>query len=296
MGHNFNSPSEDISNAETVYTMNKMACNDTQNVVFQNIHKVVSSDSLFYTPVMIGNTVTLKAMLDSGSMACTICETAEMKLREAGAFTAHDQFNTDVVLIGCGGRRVMPKSAVYLQMGVYGCKIIVPTLVVQGQHDEIILGTNVIKHVLHQYKQCDAYWRAVSAPCPAGDPESEQFLSMLAGVDRWRGEEVPCKIGTVRSNSAVCLEPGREYLMWGKLPKSAAVSPGSTVMAELTSCRSAPMGILVARMVTSLWGDRWVPLKLINTSDVFPCIALEDMDDTHTGVSTASCSLVASRF
>ena len=98
--------------------------------------------------------------------------------------------------------------------------------------------------------------------------------------------------------------------MWGKLPKSTDVSPGSTVLTELTSCRSAPRGILVARMVTSLWGDRWVPLKLINTSDkpvlvrrnakladVFTCIALEDMDVTDTAeLSVASCSLVASPF
>lgn len=281
------------------------AQDDAQEVVFQNMHKVNGSDSLFYTPVIIGNTVTLNAMLDSGSMACTINETAEMKLRDAAIVTEHDQFHPDVMLIGCGGRRVKPKFAVNVEMEVYGCRIVVPTLVVQGQHDEMILGTNVIKHVLRQYKQCDAYWKAVSAPCPPGDPESEQFLSMLAGLDRWRGDEVPYKIGTVRSNSAVCLEPGREYLIWGKLPKSTVVSPGSTVMTELTSCRSAPRGILVARMVSLLWGDRWLPLKLINTSnkpvlvrrnaklaDVFPCIALEDMGETDTSeVPLASCSL-----
>ena len=309
MGLDSSSQCEDISDAETIYNTHTTSCNNVR-VVYQNIHKVVGSDSLFYTPVKFGNAVTLNAMMDSGSMACTINEDAKTKLSEAGVITVHDQFSTDVVLIGCGGRRVSPESAVHLNMEVYGCKITVPTLVVQGQHDEMILGTNVIKHILRQYKQCDAYWKAVSTPCPAGDSESEQFLSMLAGLDRWRGEEVPDKIGTVRSNSAVCLEPGREYLMWGKLPKSAAVSPGSTVLTELTSCRSAPRGILVARMVTSLWGDRWVPLKLINTSDkpvlvrrnakladVFPCIALEDMDVTDTAeLSMASCSLVASPF
>ena len=101
---------------------------------------------------------------------------------------------------------------------------------------------------------------------------------------------MPDKVGRVRSNSAVCLEPGREYLLWGKLPKVTVVSPGSAVMTALTSCRSAPRGILVARIVTPLWGDRWVLLKAINTSDrpvlvrrnakladVFPCIALEEM-------------------
>ena len=135
----------------------------------------------------------------------------------------------------------------------------------------------------------------MSTPYPAYDPEAEQFLSMLAGLNRWSGEDVPDKIGTVRCNSAVCLEPGREYLIWGKLPKSTIVSPGSTVTTELTSCRSAPRGILVVRVVTPLWGDRWVPLKLINTSDrpvlvrrnakladVFSCMALENMDETSS--------------
>lgn len=304
MGRNSNSRSDDYSDAENIYAACKLSCTDSKNVIFQNTQVVNGSDSLFYTPVIVSKTVTLNAMLDSGSMACTISEDAVTRLREAGVVTSKDHFSTDVVLIGCGGRRVKPESAVHVQMEVYGCKIEVPTLVVQGQHDDLILGTNVIKHILQKYKNCDAYWKAVSAPCPAGDTESERYLSMLAGLDRWRGEDVPYRIGTVRSNSAVCLEPGREYLLWGRLPRSTAVSPGSTVMTELTTCRSAPRGVLVARMVTSLWQDRWVPIKVINTSDksvlvrrnakladVFPCIALEDMDDTTTEVPLASCSL-----
>ncbi len=103
---------------------------------------------------------------------------------------------------------------------------------------------------------------------------------------------MPDKIGTVRCNSAISLEPGREYLVWGRLPKHTEVSPGSAVLTEPTSSWSAPKGILVARLVTHLWGDRWVPLKLINTwdkpvmlrrnakiADLFPGIALEDLDD-----------------
>lgn len=247
-------------------------------------------DSLFYTPVKIGETVTLSAMLDSGSMACTINESAEMKLRSVGAVDECGEFKTDVTLVGCGGLRVKPKSSFNLTMEVYGVKMVVPTLVVPGQHDELILGTNVIKHILRYFKLCDGFWQALSSPTSA-DPECESFLSMLAGLNRWRGEEIPGKIGTVRCNSAVYLEPGREYLVWGKLPKSAVGSPGSAVMTEPTSSHSAPRGVMVARLVTSLWGDGWVPLKLINSSgspvllrrnakiaDLYPCIALEDLD------------------
>lgn len=113
---------------------------------------------------------------------------------------------------------------------------------------------------------------------------------MLAGLNHWRGDGVPDKIGTVKCNSAVSLEPGREYLVWGRLPKHVEVSPGSAVLTELTSLRSAPRCILVARLITHLWGDRWVPLKLINTwnkpvmlrrnakiADLFAGIALEDL-------------------
>ncbi|KAG1939019.1 interleukin-1 receptor accessory protein-like 1-A [Pimephales promelas] len=148
------------------------------------------------------------------------------------------------------------------------------------------------------------YWEAVSGPCPDRDPEAEHFLSMLSGLNPWRGEDVPIKIETVRCNSATCLEPGREYLIWGKLPKNTAVSPGSTILTEPTSSRSAPRGVLVAKIVTSLWGDRWVPLKLINTSDrpvllrrngkladVYSCVSIEDMDVTERSeVPLFSCT------
>lgn len=187
----------------------------------------------------------------------------------------------DVVLIGCGGLCVKPKCAFEVEMEVYGCKMLVPIFVVQGQHDELILGTNVIKHILHQSKLCDSYWRTVSGPCPTKDLDIER------GLSPWKGRDVPDKVGTVRCNSATCLEPGREYLIWGKLPKTAISS-----------------GVLIAKIVTPLWGDQWFPLKLINTSDrpvllrrntkladVYSCVALEDMDATERSeVPLVSCS------
>ena len=285
------SQNDDMSVAETVYTEVKDSCKDSEVVIYQNIHRVGSSDSLFYTPVTFHDKVTMGGMLDSGSMACSISEAAVMKLRETGVITDQGLIDVNVVLVGCGGLRVKPKCAFNVEMEVYGCKMMVPLLVVSGQHDELILGTNVIKHVLRQSKFCESYWNTVSGPCPSTDPEVERFLSMLSGLNPWKGEDVPDKVGTVRCNSATCLEPGREYLIWGKLPKNTAVSPGSTVMTEPTSSRSAPRGVLVSRIVTPLWGDRWVPLKLINTSnrpvmlrrnaklaDVYSCVALEDMD------------------
>lgn len=62
-------------------------------------------------------------------------------------------------------------------------------------------------------------------------------------------------------------------------------------MTEPTSSHSAPRGIMVARVITPLWGNRWVALKILNISDspvtlqrnaklanVYTCLALEDME------------------
>lgn len=191
-------------------------------------------------------------MLDSGSMACTMSKIAELKLIDAGVVDVKKLLNSDVMLVGYGGRLVRPKSAFNINIEVYGCKMVVPTLVVEGQHDELILETNVIKHILRESKQCDNYWKVVTAPCSTDDTESEQFLAMLARMNRWRGDNIPDKIGTVRCNSAICLDPGREYRVWGKLPKTTVVSPGSAVMTEPTTSRLAPRGIMAARIVTPL--------------------------------------------
>ncbi|CAI5693109.1 unnamed protein product [Oreochromis niloticus] len=242
-------------------------------------------------------------MLDSGSMACSMNEAAEVTLRESGLITDQDVIKVDVTLVGCGGLRVKPKYALNVEMEVYGCRMIVPILVVQGQLDDLILGTNVIKHILHQSKRCEPYWNTVSSNCSKTNLETENFLSMLSGLTPWKDSDVLDRVGTVRCNSAVCLDPGREYLLWGKLPKNVNVSPGSTVMTEPSSSCSAPRGILVARLVTPLWGDRWVPLKLINMSeqpvhlrrnaklaDVYSCVALEDFDASVLQETTLASS------
>lgn len=125
--------------------------------IFQNTQVVGRSDSLFYTTVAFSGNVTLGAMLDTGSMCYTMNEFAERLLLDSGAISNLDMFTPDVTLVGVGGRRVVPKSAFNVRMEVYGCNVIVPTLVVGRQHDELILGTNVIKHILRESKQCVAY-------------------------------------------------------------------------------------------------------------------------------------------
>ncbi|KAK0150970.1 hypothetical protein N1851_007914 [Merluccius polli] len=78
---------------------------------------------------------------------------------------------------------------------------------------------------------------------------------------------MPDKIGTIKLRQSVTLEPLCEHLS-----------------------RSRPRNVLVGRVVTPLWGDRWVTVKLINPSskavtlrrnckiaDVFPCVAVEEL-------------------
>ena len=253
-------------------------------------HKVRSSDSLFYAPVAIGDRVTLSAMLDSGSMACSLSTEARKKLIDAGVVDLNSQGVTNIVFIGCGGIRVKPKSVVDLEMEVYGCRVSVPTFVVENQQDDLIIGSNVIRVLVRWFKKDANYWEVMSEP-GSNNQELEGFLSLLSGLERWSGGEAPDKVGTVRCNRAVTLPAGSEYLVWGKIPENVRISPGSTVMTEPTSSHSAPRGIMVARVVTPLWGDRWVPLKILNFSenlvtlrrnailaDVYTCLALEDME------------------
>ncbi|XP_016311941.1 uncharacterized protein LOC107665540 [Sinocyclocheilus anshuiensis] len=241
-------------------------------------------------------------MLDTGSMACTLNDSVVSKLREHGALDTVNEEDTDVVLIGCGGKRTFPKCMLELKLDIYGCDVIVPCLVVPGQGDDLILGTNVIKHLVHRLKDSDRYWELISTPS-GHNPESDEFLSMMAGVCRWRGGTIPDVVGTVKLQHAVTLSPGQEHLVWGKLPIKSCSQPGSTVMVEPSRLRSASRNVLVCRVVTPLWGDGWIPLKLINPSDkpvtlkrnakvadVYPCIALEDVCETRPELLLRSSS------
>ncbi len=117
-------------------------------------------------------------------------------------------------------------------------------------------------------------------------------LFILANLERWRGEEIPDKVGTVRLEKATTLEPMTEHAAWGRLPPGTKLSVGSTFVVEPTTSHCMPHNILVGRVVTLLWGDRWLPVKIINPTaspitlrrnakvpDVSPCVALEDLGD-----------------
>lgn len=260
-------------------------------VIVQRTQRLTDSDSLFYSTVLVQGLVELNAMVDSGSMACTISAEAEQKLLSAGAINFSAMNPSSVVLIGCGGQKVKPECAYELELTMFECKMLVPVLVVSRQQDEMIVGTNVLKHLLHHLKKSGNYWDLLSNPDESRGKETEMFLDLLANLQRWKGDKIPNKIGTVKLRQCVTLLPRHEHLIWGKLPNAVSISVGSTVMVEPTTSKAAQRNVLVGRLVTPLWGDRWIPMRVINPldkpivikrnakiADVHACIALEDFE------------------
>jgi len=235
---------------------------EDKTVLYVGSQRVDGASELFYAPVTVCDRCTLKGLLDSGSMACTLSEEGESKLQADGLLPYPQTVAGNVVLVGCGGLTIQPKCSYDLEIEVYGFKFVVPTLVVPGQRDEFIIGSNVIKCVVQKMKSHDKYWELIS--CKNSNPECEQFLELLSCISRWSGPQQPDKLGTVKLRQAITLLPKCEYLVWGKLPANVPVSPGSTVIVEPTTARSAPKNILVGRVVTPMWGDQWVPMKIVN--------------------------------
>ncbi len=124
--------------------------------------------------------------------------------------------------------------------------------------------------------KCKSLWIKASAKC----------INVNVNVN----ESKPEKVGTVKLQRSVTLEPQTEHLVWGKLPQSSVLSVGSTYIVEPIESRVRPRQILVGRVITPLWGDGSIPLKVINPTnhrvvlkrnakiaDVLPCIAIQDL-------------------
>lgn len=244
---------------QSLYELYSSTIPSSKKLIFQGSQRIAETDGLFYTPVLVENGPTFKALLDSGSMACTMSESAAESLLQQCPDIIRDAAD-DYVIVGCGGRRVSPRDMYDIDVTVYGCRMIIPVMVVPGQTEQMILGSNAIKHILTQLKGTDGYWRLVSSPDNCQTDDHSQFLSLLSNTERWRGNLIPDKVGTVKVKSCVTLNPRNEYLIWGRLPESAVMSAGSTVVVEPTQSKARPKQVLVGRVVTPLWGDRWVPV------------------------------------
>lgn len=87
---------------------------DDKTVIIVGAHRVEGASDLFYAPVSIRGQATLREMLDSGSMSCTLSVEAESKVRAAGVLPSPQPVPEKVVLVGCGGLTTQPKCIVTL--------------------------------------------------------------------------------------------------------------------------------------------------------------------------------------
>lgn len=62
---------------------------------------------------------------------------------ECGGSAISSGRDTDTIVVGCGGVKVKTKCIYDLKMTVYGIQMMVPVLVIPGQVDAFIIGTNV---------------------------------------------------------------------------------------------------------------------------------------------------------
>lgn len=134
---------------------------------------------------------------------------------------------------------------------VYGYKVIIPVLVVPGQTDEIILGSNAIKWLISQMKETVSGQNITSAVNSAQDGNLPHLLSLLSGSDQCESGAMPNKIVTAKLKRSVTLLPLSEDLVWAKLPASDISAVGTTVIIEPTQSKSIPAQIIMGRVVTS---------------------------------------------
>lgn len=268
-----------------------------KTLIVQDLQRLSKTDSLFYTEVSTDSGHVLRALVDSGSMACTLSETANKKLSQSipniGEKTAED-----FVIVGCGGHLVTPSAMYDLTASVYGYKVIIPVLVVPGQTDDMILGSNAIKWLISQMKDTVGSQIITSPVSSAHANNFPQLISLLSSSDRCGA--MPLKVGTARLKRCVALQPMSEHLVWAKLRESDVSAVGSTVIIEPTQSKARPAQILVGRVVTSLWGDGWVPVKIVNptektltlkknakVADVSSCLSVQDFPEPDRIQSSA---------
>ncbi|KAL1278977.1 hypothetical protein QQF64_025650 [Cirrhinus molitorella] len=103
--------------------------------------------------------------------------------------------------------------------------------------------------------------------------------------------------------ASYCAQPNHEHLAWAQLPQSTAVSVGSTVIVEPTLSKCCPRNVIIGRVITPMWGSRWVPFKILNPTDqvvilkkntkivdVFTCITVEELSTPECLQSNVQCA------
>lgn len=213
-------------------SLTQKADNESEASTFENscLHflqepiytKVNDEDDLFRAPALVEGKVELLALVDSGSVTCTLSESAERILQDHSLICDNLSKPTKKVLTGCGGNQTKPKCAYELNVDLLGCKMTVNFLVVPGQEDDMIVGSNVLRHVTQQVKNTNWYWKKISQPVK--ENSNDPLFSLLSNVDRWHGDRMPKRVGTVLLRQCVTLEPQHEHIVWGRLKEEVPLS------------------------------------------------------------------------
>lgn len=177
------------SASEVIAVQQKTPC----EVPEDTYQRVNDEDDLFYAQVLVEGKVKLLALVDSGSVTCTLSEAVECTLNDWNLICADSSKPTRKILTGCGGNETKPKCTYKLSVDMFECKMTINFLVVPGQKDDMIVGSNVIRHVTRQMKKTG--WKSLSQPVQ--DNSQEPLLNVLSNVDRWHGDKIPQKVGTV---------------------------------------------------------------------------------------------------
>ncbi|XP_037828975.1 uncharacterized protein LOC108247133 isoform X2 [Kryptolebias marmoratus] len=226
-------------------------------------------------------------------MACTISEEAEAKISKILTHMDKKPAN-DFVIVGCGGHVVTPSALYELTLTVFGFNVMVPVLVVPGQSDEMILGSNAIRWLISQIKV--SFDETTDCP-PQRDIRKDNLpglMSLLSDSMSCDPGKKPIKVGTAKLKRSVTLQPLTEHLVWAKLPTSDVSLVGCSVIIEPTQSKCRPRQILVGRVVASLYADGCVPVKIVNptekpltlrrnakVADVSTCVSVHDFTKTE---------------
>ena len=102
---NCDPPNDTSDDFQSVYESFTSVAPLDKTVILQSLHKIQKSDSLFYTTVTTAEGVMLRAMIDSGSMACTLSESAESRLLQQNPDMERHSAD-DIIIIEIGRAHV----------------------------------------------------------------------------------------------------------------------------------------------------------------------------------------------
>ncbi|XP_048828112.1 uncharacterized protein LOC125705863 [Brienomyrus brachyistius] len=188
MDEEVNSLTEPID-LKSIYESCSSSLPRDKSVIFVGSQRLEGVGEQFYAPVAFSGRHVLRGMLDTGSMSCTLSEAAVSSLVAAGVPMHLQPVPDQVVLMGCGGLMTKPKGIYEFDIEIYGLQFSIPMLVVSGQKNDLIIGSNVLRPVTREHCYCRANLLSLHAQehssgagCYTDTPITLQHNAKLADV------------------------------------------------------------------------------------------------------------------